>query len=96
MQEFVFRDILKMRGERVTEFSHLLEALRAGCPPHAGIALGLDRLVALICSSRFETKMSLRDVIAFPKSGKGEDLMMKSPAPLSEEVLDTYHLKLRG
>ena len=94
MQEFVFRDILKMEDERISEFSHLLEALRAGCPPHAGIALGLDRLVAMICSSKFETKMSLRDVIAFPKSGRGEDLMMKSPAPISDEVLKTYHLKL--
>ena len=94
MQEFVFRDILKMEDERISEFSHLLEALRAGCPPHAGIALGLDRLVAMICSSKFETKMSLRDVIAFPKSGRGEDLMMKSPGPISDEVLKTYHLKL--
>ena len=94
MQEFVFRDILKMDDERISEFSHLLEALRAGCPPHAGIALGLDRLVAMICSSKFETKMSLRDVIAFPKSGRGEDLMMKSPGPISDEVLRTYHLKL--
>lgn len=94
MQEFVFRDILKMEDKRISEFSHLLEALRAGCPPHAGIALGLDRLVAMICSSKFETKMSLRDVIAFPKSGRGEDLMMKSPGPISDEVLKTYHLKL--
>ena len=95
MQEFIFRDILKMDDERITEFSHLLEALRAGCPPHAGIALGFDRLVAMIHSSKIEKKVSLRDVIAFPKSGKGDDLMMKSPGTMSEEVLETYHLKLR-
>jgi aspartyl-tRNA synthetase len=95
MQKFVFRDILKMDENRIAEFSHLLEALRAGCPPHAGIALGFDRLVAMMVSSKLEKKLSLRDVIAFPKSGKGEDMMVKSPAPMSEESLNTYHLKLR-
>ena len=95
MQEFIMRDILKMDDERIAEFSHLLEALRSGCPPHAGIALGFDRLVAMIHASRSKKKTTLRDVIAFPKSGKGDDLMMKSPGPMSEDVLETYHLKLR-
>ena len=95
MQEFVFRDILKMDEEHIAEFSHLLEALRSGCPPHAGIALGFDRLVAMMHSSRSKRKTSLRDVIAFPKSGRGEDLMVKSPSPVSQEVLETYHLKVR-
>ena len=95
MQEFVMRDILKMDDEHIAEFSHLLEALRAGCPPHAGIALGFDRLVAMIHASRTKKKTTLRDVIAFPKSGKGDDLMVKSPGPMTEDVLETYHLKLR-
>ena len=90
VQEFIMRDILKMPPERIAEFSHLLEALRAGCPPHAGFAIGFDRLVAMIMS-----KESVRDVIAFPKSGKGEDLMAKSPGVVSEETLKTYHLQLR-
>ena len=90
MQEFVMRDVLKMTPERVDEFSHLLKALRAGCPPHAGIALGFDRLIAVMLG-----KESVRDVIAFPKTGKGEDPMVKSPATLTEEQLQTYHLKLR-
>lgn len=95
MQEFIFRDILRMDDDRIAEFSHLLEALRSGCPPHAGIALGFDRLVAMIHSSRSKKKTSLRDVIAFPKSGKGEDLMVKSPGAMSKETLETYHLSLR-
>ena len=95
MQEFIMRDVLKMDDERIAEFSHLLEALRSGCPPHAGIALGFDRLVAMIHASRTGKKTTLRDVIAFPKSGKGDDLMAKSPSPMTEEVLKTYHLELR-
>lgn len=95
MQEFIMRDILKMDNEHIAEFSHLLEALRSGCPPHAGLALGFDRLVAMIHACKTEKKTSLRDVIAFPKSGKGDDLMVKSPSPLTESVLETYHLKLR-
>ena len=95
MQEFIMRDILKMDDERVAEFSHLLEALKSGCPPHAGIALGYDRLVAMIHAGRTKKKTTLRDVIAFPKSGRGDDLMMKSPGRMTEDVLGTYHLKLR-
>lgn len=95
LQEFVMRDILKMDDAHVAEFSHLLEALRSGCPPHAGIALGFDRLVAMIHASKTRKKTTLRDVIAFPKSGKGDDLMVKSPGPMTEDVLKTYHLKLR-
>jgi aspartyl-tRNA synthetase len=90
VQEFVLRDVLKMPQERLADFSHLLEALRAGCPPHAGLALGFDRLVAVMLG-----KESVRDVIAFPKIGKlGEDPMVKAPGPVSQEALETYHLRL--
>ena len=91
MQEFVMREVLKMSDERMKDFVHLIEVLRAGCPPHAGIALGFDRLVAVMLG-----KESLRDVIAFPKSGKGEDLLVKSPTKMTEEQLRTYHLRLRN
>ncbi|RMZ72128.1 hypothetical protein GMOD_00007125 [Pyrenophora seminiperda CCB06] len=71
-------------------FSHLLDVLRSGCPPHAGIALGWDRLMAVLCN-----RESVRDVIAFPKSGKGEDLLVKSPNRITEEQLGTYHLQVK-
>ncbi len=90
VQEYVLRDVLKMNEERMKDFAHLLEALGAGCPPHAGFALGFDRLVAMMLG-----KESIRDVIAFPKSGKGEDLLVKSPSLITNEQLDTYHLKLK-
>lgn len=90
MQAFVMQDVLKMSAGRLAEFSHLLEVLRAGCPPHAGIALGFDRLIALMLG-----KSSVREVIAFPKTGKGEDALVKSPGVLPEETLENYHLRYR-
>ncbi|KAI5290115.1 hypothetical protein KEM54_002410 [Ascosphaera aggregata] len=90
MQEYVLRDILKMPEKRVADFAHLLEALRAGCPPHAGMALGFDRLIAVMMG-----KDSVRDVIAFPKTGRGEDVMVKCPSPMTEAALETYRLKIR-
>ncbi|KAK4508280.1 hypothetical protein PRZ48_002018 [Zasmidium cellare] len=90
MQEFIMREVLKMSDERMKDFAHLIEVLRAGCPPHAGIALGFDRLIAVMLG-----KDSVRDVIAFPKSGKGEDLLVKSPTKMTEAQLEMYHLRLR-
>ncbi|KAK0729257.1 aspartyl-tRNA synthetase-like protein [Apiosordaria backusii] len=90
MQEYVFREILQMTDKGVAQFSHLLEALRAGCPPHAGFALGFDRLCAVLTGTD-----SVRDVIAFPKSMKGEDLTVKSPGKITSEELATYHLAFR-
>lgn len=90
VQEFILRDVLKLPSSRLEDFSHLLEALRAGCPPHAGIALGFDRLIAVMLG-----RESVRDVIAFPKTGKGEDVMVQSPSLMTEDSLQTYHLKIR-
>lgn len=89
MQEYVMREVLKMSDERMKDFAHLLEVLRAGCPPHAGMALGFDRMIAVMLG-----KESVRDVIAFPKSGRGEDMLVKSPTRMTAEQLQTYHLKL--
>ncbi|KAH8899459.1 hypothetical protein GQ53DRAFT_741588 [Thozetella sp. PMI_491] len=91
MQEDIMREVLKMSDERIAQFSHLIEALRAGCPPHAGFALGFDRLIAVLSYAE-----SLRDVVAFPKSKKGEDLMVKSPARITNADLERYHLSFRG
>jgi aspartyl-tRNA synthetase len=90
VQEYVLRDVLRMSDERIEDFRHLLDVLHAGCPPHAGMALGFDRLVAVMLGLD-----TVRDVIAFPKSGSGEDMLVKSPNTLTEEQLVTYHLELK-
>ncbi|KAI9833885.1 MAG: hypothetical protein M1819_003394 [Sarea resinae] len=89
VQEFILRDVLKISPNRLNSFSHLLSVLRSGCPPHAGIALGFDRLITVMMG-----RESVRDVIAFPKSGKGEDLLVKSPSMVDKEALEVYGLKL--
>lgn len=78
----VFRDVLKLPASKVDEFSHLIEALSHGCPPHGGIALGLDRLVAQALGAK-----SLREVLAFPKTGTGAELLTGSPSTLSQTEL---------
>lgn len=87
LQEFILRDVLKMKPERVEDFRHLLNALDAGCPPHAGFALGFDRLMAILTR-----QSSMRDVIAFPKWGDGDDKMVGAPSGMTEDQLKTYHL----
>jgi len=84
-QRFVLEEVL---DEDVSELQHLLSALNSGCPPHAGIAIGLDRLVAILTKAN-----SIRDVIAFPKSAEGRDLMSGAPSEISEEQKQLYHLK---
>ena len=90
LQTYVLKSVLKMSNEKLAHFDHLIEVLSSGCPPHAGIALGMDRLVAMVLGHE-----SVRDVIAFPKTGKGEDPMMGSPGKLDEETLKLYHLEIR-
>lgn len=89
MQELIFRDVLKMKPERLEDFRHLLNALKSGCPPHAGFALGFDRLMAMLTD-----KASVRDVIAFPKHTDGQDRFVGSPSELTEVQLATYHLAI--
>lgn len=65
----------------------MLEALKYGCPPHGGIALGLDRLVAMVCKVP-----TLREVIAFPKTATGSELMSGAPSEISNEELKEFGL----
>jgi aspartyl-tRNA synthetase len=89
MQKAVF-DVLKMDEEGQEKFGFLLEALQYGCPPHGGIALGLDRLVMLMTDSQ-----SIREVIAFPKTQTASCAMMDAPGSVEEQQLRDLHIRLR-
>ncbi|XP_012217888.2 aspartate--tRNA ligase, mitochondrial [Linepithema humile] len=82
------RQILKMLDIDETKLSHMLEALTYGAPPHGGIAIGLDRLVCLLCNAK-----NIRSVIAFPKTMEGRDLMSGAPDVISDELKTLYHIQ---
>jgi aspartyl-tRNA synthetase len=91
VQKLVFEDVLQIPPETVkARFGYMLEAFRYGAPPHGGIALGFDRLIAILCGTA-----SIRDVIAFPKTAKGADLMTDSPAGVEPKQLRELHLELK-
>jgi aspartyl-tRNA synthetase len=77
--------------EQRAKFGFLLDALAYGAPPHGGIAFGFDRMVALMAGVE-----QIRDVIAFPKTQRGQDLMVEAPSPVSEKQLRDLHVKLRN
>jgi aspartyl-tRNA synthetase len=87
VQARVFRALGLADEEARAKFGFLLEAFKFGPPPHGGIAAGVDRLTMLLCGAD-----SLRDVIAFPKTQKGTDLLTEAPGPVSRRQLDELHI----
>ena len=91
VQKAIFEDILQIPPEETRlRFGYMLEAFRYGAPPHGGIALGFDRLCAILCNTP-----SIRDVIAFPKTAKGVCLTTDSPTPVSARQLKDLYLEVK-
>jgi aspartyl-tRNA synthetase len=91
LQKDIFENLLKISADSVERlFGYMIRAFRFGAPPHGGIALGLDRLAAMLSGTT-----SIRDVIAFPKTQRGTDLMVQSPSQASERQLKELSIALR-
>ncbi len=89
LQQKVFEEVLQLPKQVIEDrFGYMVNAFRYGAPPHGGIALGLDRIVGLLSGTD-----SIRDVIAFPKTQKGQCLMSSSPGAVSERQLRDLHIQ---
>lgn len=88
LQNYIFKEIMKIPNSEKL-FGHLLRAFDVGCPPHAGFAVGFDRLVAMLAGYS-----SIRDVIAFPKTITGADPMIGSPSASTSAQLAPYHVQV--
>jgi len=86
----VFETMGNKREKVIKNFNHLLTAFKYGVPPHGGIAIGLDRLLAVLLNEE-----SIREVIAFPKTGEGRDPMMNIPSEVEKEQLDELGIKIK-
>jgi len=83
--------IIGFSEERIkANFGHMLQALGFGAPPHGGIAPGIDRFMMIL-----ENEPNIREVIAFPKTGDGRDLMMDSPSEVEKTQLDELGLEIK-
>ncbi|ESX01129.1 hypothetical protein KL918_002771 [Ogataea parapolymorpha] len=89
VQRYVLKEILKVHNAEEL-FGHLLKALDSGCPPHAGFAVGFDRLCSMIVGSS-----NIRDVVAFPKTQAGTDPVVGSPSRVAQDTLDNYHIQCK-
>ena len=88
IQQKVFKILGISDNEATEKFGFLLDALSFGAPPHGGIALGIDRLISMLTNSE-----SIRDVIAFPKTQRAQDLMTESPSKVSPEQIQELGLR---
>nr|AKQ70971.1 aspartyl-tRNA synthetase [bacterium enrichment culture] len=91
VQQKVFRALSMSPEDQRKKFGFLLDALAYGAPPHAGIAFGFDRMVAMMAGVE-----QIRDVIAFPKTQRGQDLLIDTPAPVTEQQLRDLHIRIRA
>ena len=89
IQRKVFSILKLSENESERQFGHLLEALSYGAPPHGGIAPGIDRLIAVLAN-----EPNIREVIAFPKTSDGRDLMIGAPSKLPETQIDEAHISI--
>ncbi len=89
IQEKIF-DLIGFDTEKKESFEHMLQAFEYGPPPHGGMAMGLDRLMMILCN-----EADIREVIAFPKSGDGKDLVVGAPSVVEKSQLDELGIKLK-
>ena len=91
MQETVLKLLNINEKEAEEKFGFLISALQHGCPPHAGLAIGFDRMIMLMTGSD-----SIRDVIAFPKTQTASCLLTEAPGQAADEQLEELHIRFHG